>query len=80
MSSWVERWTFEGKGHMKNPIRAVVFKPLEFNQEFVDYLLPPSKSHLIRVLGLTLLTGKEVLISDVHGAGLDALAMRRCCI
>ena len=80
MPSWVERWTFEGKGHMKNPIRAVVFKPTEIDQEFLDYHLPPSKSHLIRVLGLTLLTGKEVLISGVHGAGLDALAMRRCCI
>ena len=80
MPSWVERWTFEGKGHMKNPIRVVIFKPLEIGQEYVDYVLPPSKSHLIRVLGLTLLTGKEVLISGVHGAGLDALAMRRCCI
>ena len=56
------------------------FNPLKIDQDFVDYRLSPSKSHLIRVLGLTLLTGKEVLISGVNGAGLDALAMRRCCI
>lgn len=80
MPSWVERWTYEGKGHMKNPIRAAVFNPLGVGEEFVDYTLAPSKSHLIRVLGLALLTGKEVLISGVYGAGLDALAMRRCCI
>ena len=80
MPSWVERWTYEGNGHIKNPIRAVVFNPLKIDQDFVDYRLSPSKSHLIRVLGLTLLTGKEVLISGVNGAGLDALAMRRCCI
>ena len=78
MPSWVERWTYEGNGHIKNPIRVVVFNPLKIDQDFVDYRLSPSKSHLIRVLGLTLLTGKEVLISGVNGAGLDALAMRRC--
>ncbi|MBI19962.1 MAG: hypothetical protein CMB73_05240 [Euryarchaeota archaeon] len=80
MPSWVERWTYEGNGHIKNPIRSVIFNPLKIDQDFVDYRLSPSKSHLIRVLGLTLLTGKEVLISGVNGAGLDALAMRRCCI
>ena len=44
---------------MKNPIRAC-FQTLKIDQDFVDYHLSPSKSHLIRVLGLTLLTGKEV--------------------
>lgn len=80
MASWVDRWTFEGKGHMKNPIRACIFKPMPKSTEPIEYHLAPSKSHLIRVLGLALITGKEVKVSGVNGVGNDAIAMRRCCI
>lgn len=80
MASWVDRWTFEGKGHMKNPIRACIFKPMPKSTEPIEYHLAPSKSHLIRILGLALITGKEVKVSGVNGVGNDVIAMRRCCI
>ena len=80
MASWVDRWTFEGKGHMKNPIRACVFKPMPKSNEPIEYHLAPSKSHLIRILGLALITGQEIKVSGVNGVGNDVIAMRRCCI
>lgn len=65
---------------MKNPIRACIFKPMPKSTEPIEYHLAPSKSHLIRILGLALITGKEVKVSGVNGVGNDVIAMRRCCI
>ena len=65
---------------MKNPIRACIFKPMQKSTEPIEYHLAPSKSHLIRILGLALITGKEVKVSGVNGVGNDVIAMRRCCI
>lgn len=80
MASWVDRWTFEGKGHMKNPIRACTFKPMATAENHIHYQLAPSKSHLIRILALALITGKEIKVTGVNGVGNDVIAMRRCCI
>lgn len=44
----------------------------------VNWSLPPSKSHLIRLLLLAAQCDEEVCIRGINGAGEDALSMLRC--
>ena len=74
---WSKRWTSSGKGHRRNDVHALRVTP-SATLDPIHWVLPPSKSHLIRALLLSAQSSKPVELYNVRHAGEDARAMRRC--
>ena len=74
---WAKRWTTSGKDHRRNKIHALRVLP-SLQKESLEWILPPSKSHLIRALLLAGQSPSPVDLEQVKNAGEDARAMRRC--
>ena len=73
---WVKRWGARGKGHRPSHIPAIDVQPTSLCD--VSWNLPPSKSHLIRMLHLCALSKKKHTLSGFSQLGEDAESMRRC--
>jgi 3-phosphoshikimate 1-carboxyvinyltransferase len=74
---WARRWTSSGKGHRRNDVHATRVKPT-VSMSTIQWPLPPSKSHLIRVLLLAAQSSTSVMLLNTQFAGEDARSMRRC--
>ena len=74
---WAKRWTTSGKDHRRNKVHALRVIPSAQNDP-LEWILPPSKSHLIRALLLAGQSPLPVDLEQVKNAGEDARAMRRC--
>ena len=74
---WAKRWTTSGKDHRRNKIHALRVLPSRLKDP-LKWILPPSKSHLIRALLLAGQSPSPVDLEQVKNAGEDARAMRRC--
>ena len=72
---WVKRWGPRGKGHQPSHIPALDVHPTSIDNEWV---LPPSKSHLIRMLYLCALSNNKHTLQNFNDLGEDAESMQRC--
>lgn len=74
---WTKRWSHRGKGHRPSHIEALDVKEdtTVLNEEWV---LPPSKSHLIRMMYLCALSESEHVLTGVSSLGDDPESMARC--
>ena len=72
---WVKKWGPRGKGHQPSHIPALEIHPTAINNE---WLLPPSKSHLIRMLYLCALSKNKHTLQNFKNLGEDAESMKRC--
>ena len=72
---WVNRWGPRGKGHQPSHIPALDVHPTSIDNEWV---LPPSKSHLIRMLCLCALSINKHTLQNFNDLGEDAESMKRC--
>ena len=72
---WVKRWGPRGKGHQPSHIPALEVHPTSIDNEWV---LPPSKSHLIRMLYLCALSNNKHTLQNFNDLGEDAESMKRC--
>ncbi len=73
---WVKRWGSRGKGHRPSHIPALEVHPTALSD--ASWNLPPSKSHLIRMLHLCGLSKKKHTLTGFSQLGEDAESMRRC--
>ena len=71
----VKNWALRGKGHQPSHIPALEIHPTAINNEWV---LPPSKSHLIRMLYLCALSKNKHTLQNFKNLGEDAESMKRC--
>ena len=74
---WAKRWTTSGKDHRKNNIHAYSVEASKITTP-LQWMLPPSKSHLIRALLLAGQASTPIDLLNVGNAGEDARSMRRC--
>ena len=72
---WVKRWGPRRKGHQPSQIPALEIHPTSINNE---WFLPPSKSHLIRMLYLCALSKNKHTLQNFNDLGEDAESMKRC--
>ena len=72
---WVNRGDLRGNGHQPRHIPALEIHPTSIKNEWV---LPPSKSHLIRMLYLCALSNKKHTLQNFKELGEDAESMKRC--
>jgi len=74
---WTNRWNHRDKGHRPSHIEALDVKE---NTSLIDtgWKLPPSKSHLIRMMHLCALSQNEHTLSGVTALGEDPESMARC--
>ena len=73
---WVKRWGARGKGHRPSHIPAIEVQPTSISN--ADWVLPPSKSHLIRMMHLCALSPNKHQLTGFSQLGEDAESMRRC--
>ncbi|MGA0379869.1 MAG: hypothetical protein ACO3NJ_03585, partial [Candidatus Poseidoniaceae archaeon] len=73
---WVKRWGARGTGHRPSHIPALEVHPTTIIEESWD--LPPSKSHMIRMMLLCALSKKKHTLIGFTHIGEDAESMRRC--
>ena len=73
---WVKKWGARGKGHRPSHIPALEVEPTGL--ESSSWILPPSKSHLIRMLLLCALSKKKHTLLGFERMGEDAESMMRC--
>ncbi|MGB0786425.1 MAG: 3-phosphoshikimate 1-carboxyvinyltransferase [Candidatus Poseidoniaceae archaeon] len=73
---WVKRWGARGKGHRPSHIPAIEVQPTSISN--ADWVLPPSKSHLIRMMHLCALSPSKHQLTGFSQLGEDAESMRRC--
>ena len=73
---WVKKWGPRGKGHRPSHIPALEVEPTGL--ESSSWILPPSKSHLIRMLLLCALSKKKHTLLGFERMGEDAESMMRC--
>jgi 3-phosphoshikimate 1-carboxyvinyltransferase len=74
---WTKRWNYRGKGHRPSHIEALDVKK---NTTFSDneWELPPSKSHLIRMMLLCALSKDKHTLTGITALGEDPESMARC--
>ena len=74
---WTKRWNHRGKGHRPSHIEALDVKE---NTTLLDteWKLPPSKSHLIRMMHLCALSTDEHTLTGITTLGEDPESMARC--
>ena len=74
---WTKRWNYRGKGHRPSHIEALDVKE---NTTLLDteWKLPPSKSHLIRMMHLCALSPDEHTLTGITTLGEDPESMARC--
>jgi len=74
---WTKRWNYRGKGHRPSHIEALDVKE---NTTLLDteWKLPPSKSHLIRMMHLCALSKDEHTLTGITTLGEDPESMARC--
>ena len=75
--AWVKRWSPEGKGHSRSLVGALRVHPAQ-SLNSLDWTLPPSKSHAIRLMALSAQAEQTVTLTGMTNAGDDAISMRRC--
>ncbi len=73
---WVKKWGPRGKGHRPSHIPALEVEPTGLESD--SWILPPSKSHLIRMLLLCALSKKKHTLLGFERMGEDAESMMRC--
>ena len=73
---WVKRWGARGKGHRPSHIPALEVHPTSIGDE--AWVLPPSKSHLIRMMHLCALSPNKHILTGCPELGEDAESMKRC--
>ena len=73
---WVKRWGARGKGHRPSHIPALQVHPTDISND--DWVLPPSKSHLIRMMHLCALSPNKHQLTGFSKLGEDAESMKRC--
>ena len=73
---WVKRWGSRGKGHRPSHIPALQVHPTDISND--DWVLPPSKSHLIRMMHLCALSPNKHQLTGFSKLGEDAESMKRC--
>ena len=73
---WVKKWGARGKGHRPSHIPSLEIEPTTLMDS--RWKLPPSKSHLIRMLLLCALSKKKHTLIGFHQMGEDAESMLRC--
>ena len=73
---WVKRWGPRSKGHRPSHIPALEVKPTSLVDS--PWILPPSKSHIIRMLLLCALSKKKHTLLGFKELGEDAESMMRC--
>lgn len=73
---WVKRWGARGKGHRPSHIPALEVHPTSISDE--AWVLPPSKSHLIRMMHLCALSPNKHILTGCPKLGEDAESMKRC--
>ena len=71
---WVKRWGARGKGHRPSHIPAIEVQPTSISN--AEWVLPPSKSHLIRMMYLCLLLLPVDINLYVFGLFLDLVLKR----
>lgn len=74
---WTKRWNYRGKGHRPSHIEALEVKE---NTTISDkeWKLPPSKSHLIRMMHLCALSKNKHTLTGITALGEDPESMSRC--
>jgi 3-phosphoshikimate 1-carboxyvinyltransferase len=75
--AWVKRWSPGGKGHSRSLVGALRVHPAQ-SLNSLDWTLPPSKSHAIRLMALSAQAEQTVTLTGMTNAGDDAISMRRC--
>ena len=73
---WVKRWDARGKGHRPSHIPALEVSPTNVGSG--SWFLPPSKSHLIRMLQLCAMSPSKHILTQCPQLGEDAESMKRC--
>ena len=73
---WVNRWDARGKGHRPSHIPALEVAPTNLRNE--AWVLPASKSHLIRMMHLCALSTNKHVLTGFSQLGEDAESMKRC--
>ena len=73
---WVKRWGARGKGHRPSHIPAIEVHPTNVSDD--HWVLPPSKSHLIRMMHLCALSPNKHQLTGFSQRGEDAESMKRC--
>ncbi len=73
---WVKRWGARGKGHRPSHIPALEVHPTDVSDD--NWVLPPSKSHLIRMMHLCALSPNKHQLTGFSQLGEDAESMKRC--
>ena len=74
---WTKRWNHRGKGHRPSHIEALEVKENTLLLD-TEWILPPSKSHLIRMMELCALSKDEHTLTGVTALGEDPESMARC--
>ena len=74
---WSKRWNHRGKGHRPSHIEALEVKENTLLLD-TEWILPPSKSHLIRMMELCALSKDEHTLTGVTALGEDPESMARC--
>ena len=69
-------WGARGKGHRTSHIPALQVHPTDISNH--DWVLPPSKSHLIRMMHLCALSPNKHQLTGFSKLGEDAESMKRC--
>ena len=69
-------WGARGKGHRPSHIPALQVHPTDISND--DWVLPPSKSHLIRMMHLCALSPNKHQLTGFSKLGEDAESMKRC--
>ena len=75
--AWVKRWSPEKKGVKGSFVEILEVKPMPSIEE-IQWRLPPSKSHAIRLLAIAGQSNQSILLKGMEHAGDDVVAMRRC--
>jgi len=73
---WVKRWGARGTGHRPSHIPALEVHPTSVIEQ--SWNLPPSKSHMIRMMLLCALSNKKHTLLGFKHIGEDAESMKRC--
>ena len=77
--AWVKRWSPSGKGHTQSLVGALKVNPAQ-GIETLNWILPPSKSHAIRLMTLAAQSRQTITLNGMMDAGDDVISMRRCLI
>ena len=67
---WVKRWGARGTGHRPSHIPALEVHPTNVSDD--NWILPPSKSHLIRMMHLCALSANKHQLTGFSELGEDA--------